>query len=109
RRTGSEPGSVLRLGLDRASRRTLWSHHARGCAPECTPAWWTSVGRDRGRRAFADVRRAATARLRLVLLEGLRPSNSPTRALARRFAGALRSRGSLATLARGLQAALYSK
>ena len=32
--------------------------------------------------------------------EGLRPSHSPTRALARRFAGALRSRGSLAALAR---------
>ena len=36
----------------------------------------------------------------LVLAEGLRPSGSPTRALARRFAGALRSRGSLAALAR---------
>src|SRR6188508_3025746 len=33
--------------------------------------------------------------------EGLRPSDSPTRSLARRCAGALRSRGSLATLARG--------
>ncbi len=31
----------------------------------------------------------------LVSSEGLRPSDSPTRALARRFAGALRSRGSL--------------
>ena len=30
------------------------------------------------------------------LTEGLRPSDSPTRALARRFAGSLRSRGSLA-------------
>src|SRR6185436_5993118 len=30
------------------------------------------------------------------LSEGLRPSDSPTRALARRFVGALRSRGSLA-------------
>ena len=36
----------------------------------------------------------------LVLSEGLRPSDSPTRSLARRFAGALRSRGSLAVLAR---------
>ena len=34
------------------------------------------------------------------LTEGLRPSDSPTRALARRCAGSLRSRGSLATLAR---------
>jgi hypothetical protein len=32
--------------------------------------------------------------------EGLRPSDSPTRSLTRRFAGALRSRGSLAALAR---------
>src|SRR5262245_54153258 len=32
--------------------------------------------------------------------EGRCPSDSPTRALARRFAGALRSRGSLATLVR---------
>ena len=32
----------------------------------------------------------------LVYSEGLRPSDSPTRALARRFVGALRSRGSLA-------------
>ena len=32
--------------------------------------------------------------------EGLRPSDSPTRALARRFAGSLRSRGSVAALAR---------
>src|SRR5262249_61998826 len=35
-----------------------------------------------------------------ILPEGLRPSDSPTRSLARRFAGALRSRGSLAALAR---------
>src|SRR5436190_3254580 len=34
------------------------------------------------------------------LTEGLRPSDSPTRSLARRFAGALRSRGSLAALVR---------
>jgi YtkA-like len=32
--------------------------------------------------------------------EGLRPSDSPTRSLARRFAGALRSRGALAALTR---------
>src|SRR5262249_8641487 len=36
----------------------------------------------------------------LALSEGLRPSDSPTRALARRFAGSLRSRGSLAALVR---------
>src|SRR6478672_39609 len=34
--------------------------------------------------------------------EGLRPSESPTRSLARRFAGSLRSRGSLAALVRSL-------
>ena len=46
-------------------------------------------------------------RLRPILVssEGLRPSDSPTRALARRFAGALRSRGSLAMLARTVQRA----
>src|SRR5207344_2015018 len=42
----------------------------------------------------------ARALRRLVSSEGLRPSDSPTRALARRFDGALRSRGSLARLAR---------
>jgi sugar lactone lactonase YvrE len=35
--------------------------------------------------------------------EGLRPSDSPTRSLASRFAGSLRSRGSLAVLARAVQ------
>src|SRR5213075_2961701 len=32
---------------------------------------------------------------RLAFIRGLRPSDSPTRSLARRFTGALRSRGSL--------------
>src|SRR5688500_13524294 len=36
----------------------------------------------------------------LVSSEGLCPSDSPTRSLARRFDGALRSRGSLAALVR---------
>ena len=36
----------------------------------------------------------------IILVEGLRPSDSLTRALAHRFAGSLRSRGSLALLAR---------
>src|SRR5204862_6742133 len=36
----------------------------------------------------------------LALSEGLRPSDSPTGSLARRFAGSLRSPGSLAVLAR---------
>jgi len=43
-----------------------------------------------------------TAVLILVLSEGLRPSDSPTRALARRGVGALRSRGSLVVLARSV-------
>jgi hypothetical protein len=47
-----------------------------------------------GRQPFQD---------RHFLTEGLRPSDSPTRALARRFAGALRSRGSLAEFARGME------
>ena len=38
--------------------------------------------------------------------EGLRPSDSPTRALARRFAGSLRSRGSFAALTRVVTACL---
>ena len=44
-------------------------------------------------------------RATLVLSEGLRPSDSPTRSLARRFDGALRSRGSLAMLARTVERA----
>ena len=39
----------------------------------------------------------------LVFSEGLCPSDSPTRSIARRFAGALRSRDSLAALARTAQ------
>ena len=39
-------------------------------------------------------------RISLVSSEGLRPGDSPTRALARRVVGALRSRGSLAVLPR---------
>jgi hypothetical protein len=35
-----------------------------------------------------------------IFSEGLRPSNSPTRSLARRFVASLRSRGSLAALTR---------
>src|SRR5262245_42684407 len=62
------------------------------------------------RRATLDTVRDNSCRMRApqddgrmvppVLSEGLRRLDSPTRALARRFAGALRSRGSLATLAR---------
>ena len=58
-------------------------------------------------RASIEARRGRLATSRtgshapiLVSSEGLRPSDSPTRALARRSAGSLRSRGSLAALAR---------
>ena len=49
-------------------------------------------------RAIAEqIARSRCRRSRsIVLSEGLRPSDSPTRSLARRFVGALRSRGSLA-------------
>ncbi len=54
----------------------------------------------RRRQAPADPhgarQRVLVIRAALVLPEGLRPSDSPTRSLARRYAGALRSRGSLA-------------
>src|SRR6185295_17898666 len=58
-----------------------------------------------GIRADSGVRRPAGQVVRglrplLISSEGLRPSDSPTRALARRAVGALRSRGSLAVLAR---------
>ena len=48
---------------------------------------------------------AVSSAIELLLSEGLRPSDSPTRSLARRFVGALRSRGSLARLARILDRA----
>ena len=53
----------------------------------------------RARQASLGARPGVVGRLsgpRLISTEGLRPSDSPTRSLARRFDGALRSRGSLA-------------
>src|SRR5436190_7929430 len=50
-----------------------------------------------GCSAFSSNQLVRATRNLLALAEGLRPSDSPTRSLARRFAGALRSRGSLAT------------
>ena len=51
----------------------------------------------RGYRAmYADFAASIRAGRQPEMSEGLRPSDSPTRALARRFAGSLRSRGSLA-------------
>src|SRR5262245_39188260 len=56
---------------------------------------------ERVQTRFGSEERARTnSESTLVLSEGLRPSDSPTRSLARRFAGPLRSRGSLAVLAR---------
>ena len=60
-----------------------------------------------GSRAVPGARQGAgrgsgRAAARLVLTEGLRPSDSPTRSLARRFVGALRSRGSFAWVARSV-------
>ena len=69
----------------RARRR-----HAAGVAPS----------RAAGRARRSDDRAAR----RIVLsLRGVCPSDSPTRSLARRFAGSLRSRGSLARLARSVE------
>ena len=50
------------------------------------------------RRAILEILPRDQGRLSgaLLLSEGLRPSDSPTRSPARRFVGALRSRGSLA-------------
>ena len=49
---------------------------------------------------FEDCGASLVYRVRSSLIRGASPSDSPTRFLARRFAGALRSRGSLALLAR---------
>ena len=48
----------------------------------------------------ATERSVAPLRARQIFSEGLRPSDSPTRSLARRFDGSLRSRGSVAGLPR---------
>src|SRR5258708_29862698 len=52
--------------------------------------------RRRSRKSAGSLKGFFGEELILVLSEGRRPSDSPTRSLARRFAGALRSRGSLA-------------
>src|SRR5438876_11575946 len=78
-------------GVDARPVRSA-DHRARA-----TPALASSDGRLSRVEPAAALRALRT----LVSSEGLRPSDSPTRALARRFAGALRSRGSLA-IARSL-------
>ena len=90
-----------------------WSPHGIGCGI-CIDVAVAARQMHASGASVADIRRAidlkyqvgvsdehADSASALVLSEGLRPSDSPTRALARRFAGALRSRGSLA-LARSL-------
>src|SRR5215471_1115886 len=62
----------------------LWTPNTRVSAATRRPDWW------RNRCSLSSI----------YCSEGLRPSDSPTRSLARRFAGALRSRGSLAALVR---------
>ena len=71
--------------------------------PGCThgrPRPYSRAGAVRGprrqRHGGARRRRLPVPPISPLLSEGLRPSDSPTRALARRFAGSLRSRGSLA-------------
>ena len=84
-------GTTLWRGGTRSGRDPRGSGHPRGHfvhrVPRAGPA---------GRSCQPDRRAIAP----LDLSEGLRPSDSPTRALARRCAGALRSRGSFAVLPR---------
>ena len=78
----------------------------RGDQSRGTSAWQSSQPVDTQRppsQEFTLLSRGSQVRVlpgALFLIEGLRPSNSPTRSLACRFAGSLRSRGSLAPLAR---------
>jgi hypothetical protein len=66
--------------------------------------WPATIGREEQQRQTLQVilqmLREAAGTAEQISSEGLRPSDSPTRALAHRFVGALRSRGSLAALAR---------
>ena len=67
-------------------------------APPICPNWPLTDGTNDSAACYV-----ASSSRQTSLSEGLRPSDSPTRALARRCAGALRSRGSLAVLARFLE------
>src|SRR5262245_49740641 len=79
--------------LARRARSRFW-----GCAPR-TPRPALS-------RAASSARSVRVARSPCSLaILGLRPSDAPTRSLARRFVGAIRSRGSLAVLGRTLEEA----
>ena len=80
----------VRRALARHRLRGLRDHRGRGRRRRLP---------ERGRRPGRPLPRGRKAGA-LVLSERLRPSGSPTRALARRCAGSLRARGSLAALAR---------
>ena len=95
---GTKPTRVESQGADYG--RALLRHRARELGGR-------GVLRRRHLRARSGARRGAQARIslsreELVSSEGRRPSDSPTRALARRGAGSLRPRGSLATLTRAV-------
>ena len=67
--------------------------------PVMVPVVWADAG------PASEIRREKTTAIartiQLVFSEGLRPSDSPTPSLIRRFGGSLRSGGSLAALVRG--------
>ena len=92
-------GAALDLGdvaaADNSPANLLHLYHLpRGFAPR-TPLHTLSLAASPARSG-----RVARSLRSLALDRGLRPSDSPTHSLARRFAGSLRSRGSLAALAR---------
>src|SRR5687767_12961673 len=91
--------TLFRSSFHTRQRNRCISLFPRGCAPR-TPLHALSRAASPARsvrvaHSLALVR--AFMRGLLVLPERLRPSDSPTRSLARRFAGAFRSRGSLAS------------
>ncbi len=87
-----------RAGLSRGSRQTPAQRlvAARPSTGTARPGQANGRRRRRSARQLGALRHTDQGVSLLVLSEGLRPSDSPTRSLARRFAGALRSRGSLA-------------
>ena len=80
---------------DTSSAPSAFLYHSIACAALSRVSCGVTVWYPSGTAFFAFV----PSRL-LILAEGLCPSDSPTRGLARRFDGSLRSRGSLAALAR---------
>ena len=90
RRRTASLNPALPSARQRSARHRRYRRHGHHCRDPGVPAPGVA------RIALRPDDRAA----RLILSEGLRPSDSPTRALTRRFVGALRSRGSLRSLAR---------